>query len=77
MGVQRPLVSAELQHSFRSSVAVLRLVDLAFAGGGAVGLGGRPEHMAFFDALPGRVDLWPPVLPAEAPAEPAAATATN
>ncbi len=67
--VGRPLVSAELQHSFRSSVAVLRLVDLAFAGGGAVGLGGKPEHMAFFDALPGRVDLWPPVLPAEAPAD--------
>lgn len=67
--IDRPLRSAELQHSFRSSVAVLRLVDLTFAGGASVGLGGAPEHVAFFDALPGRVDLWPAVPPADAPGE--------
>ncbi|HEY0276043.1 MAG TPA: double-strand break repair helicase AddA [Paenirhodobacter sp.] len=64
--IGRPLQDAELQHSFRSSVAVLRLVDLAFAAGGSVGLGGAPEHVAFFDALPGRVDLWPAILAAKA-----------
>ncbi|HEY0214207.1 MAG TPA: double-strand break repair helicase AddA [Paenirhodobacter sp.] len=63
--IGRPLQDAELQHSFRSSLAVLRLVDLTFAVGGAVGLGGAPEHVAFFEALPGRVDLWPAVAPAD------------
>ncbi len=47
----------ELKHSFRSSDAVLRLVDACFAGAG--GLGGAPEHLAFHPAMAGRVDLWP------------------
>ncbi|GAB4259951.1 MAG: double-strand break repair helicase AddA [Pararhodobacter sp.] len=52
----------ELKHSFRSSDAVLRLVDQCFSPArGVGGLGGAPEHLAFFDAKPGRVDLWPPV----------------
>ncbi|RWR11467.1 double-strand break repair helicase AddA [Paenirhodobacter populi] len=63
--IGRPLQDAELQHSFRSSVAVLRLVDLSFSAGGSVGLGGVPEHLAFFGAMPGRVDLWPAVAPAD------------
>ena len=25
-----------------------------------------PTHIAFFDSLPGRVDLWPPILPEKA-----------
>jgi ATP-dependent helicase/nuclease subunit A len=52
----------ELKHSFRSSDAVLRLVDRCFdTTQGSGGLGGAPEHLAFFDDKPGRVDLWPPV----------------
>ncbi|MCA2011830.1 double-strand break repair helicase AddA [Cereibacter sphaeroides] len=50
----------ELKHSFRSSDAVLRLVDYCF-GGRSEGLGGAPEHVAFFPKMPGRVDLWPAI----------------
>lgn len=57
----------ELAHSFRSSDAVLRVVDATFNTGaglggtglGGTGLGGAVSHLAFFDSLPGRVDLWP------------------
>lgn len=52
-----------LEHSFRSSDAVLRAVDMTFQPPRDTGLGGAPTHIAFFDALPGRVDLWPPILP--------------
>lgn len=52
----------ELQHSFRSSEAVLRLVDHCFAPqAGAAGMGGAVEHLAFHAAMPGRVDLWPAI----------------
>ncbi|WP_323020256.1 double-strand break repair helicase AddA [Pararhodobacter sp.] len=50
----------ELKHSFRSSDAVLRLVDQCFAGSGS-GLGGAPEHLAFHPGMAGRVDLWPAI----------------
>ncbi len=66
-----PMQDAALLHSFRSSPAVLRLVDAVFQGTGAEGLGGPPRHIPFHEALPGRVDLWPVVTPPEAP-EPAA-----
>ncbi|MBZ4022089.1 double-strand break repair helicase AddA [Rhodobacter sp. TJ_12] len=59
--VQRPLQDAALLHSFRSSLAILRLVDLTFQGAAAAGVGGAPEHLAFHEDLPGRVDLWPVV----------------
>ncbi|MEZ5684433.1 MAG: double-strand break repair helicase AddA [Paracoccaceae bacterium] len=62
--VQRPLRSEALLHSFRSSAAVLQAVDRCFAEAASSGLGGRPEHRAFFD-LPGRVDLWPGIAKAE------------
>lgn len=58
----------ELRHSFRSSDAILRLVDLCFAKDSG-GLGGTPLHLAFREAAPGRVDLWPCVPPAESPEE--------
>lgn len=51
----------ELAHSFRSSDAVLRLVDLTFDARRGRGLGGDVRHIAFHPALPGRVDLWPAV----------------
>ncbi|WP_374292620.1 double-strand break repair helicase AddA [Paenirhodobacter enshiensis] len=66
--IERPLRSDVLQHSFRSAPAVLQLVDETFAGAGAVGLGGAPEHIAFHRAMPGRVDLWPAIArPEDAP----------
>ena len=54
--VERPLV-----HSFRSSRAILRLVDHVFIGDRQAAMGGLLEHEAFFEDLPGRVDFWPVV----------------
>ncbi|HBS49115.1 MAG TPA: double-strand break repair helicase AddA, partial [Rhodobacteraceae bacterium] len=53
-----------LEHSFRSSTAILRLVDLVFEGHPEAGLGGE-KHIAFKEDLPGRVDLWPVIEPPE------------
>lgn len=58
------LNEAALEHSFRSSDAVLRVVDHSFPPDQAEGLGGAPRHIAFFDSMPGRVDLWPVLDPA-------------
>ncbi|MBE3639922.1 double-strand break repair helicase AddA [Mangrovicoccus sp. HB182678] len=55
------LHSRGLAHSFRSAAAVLQAVDLTFPE--VSGLGDPPEHLAFKDRLPGRVDLWPAILP--------------
>ncbi|MCC5970207.1 MAG: double-strand break repair helicase AddA [Pararhodobacter sp.] len=64
-GIDRQLNHMELKHSFRSSDAILRLVDHCFsAQSGANGLGGTVEHLAFHEQMPGRVDLWPMVPPA-------------
>ena len=60
---------AALEHSFRSSDAVLRSVDMTFQPPQDEGLGGAPTHIAFFDRQPGRVDLWPPILPDKADTE--------
>ncbi|RJL21274.1 double-strand break repair helicase AddA [Paracoccus siganidrum] len=57
--VQRPMQQRGLAHSFRSSPAILRLVDAVFQGAAAQGLGDPPRHLAFRDALPGRIDIWP------------------
>ncbi|OYX44599.1 MAG: double-strand break repair helicase AddA [Rhodobacterales bacterium 32-67-9] len=51
----------ELEHSFRSSDAILRVVDLTFDERVNRGLGGDPKHLAFHSDLPGRVDIWPAV----------------
>jgi ATP-dependent helicase/nuclease subunit A len=60
--VGRPLQTLTLDHSFRSAAAILRIVDLVFKGPHLEGLGPEePFHIAFKDAMPGRVDLWPPV----------------
>jgi ATP-dependent helicase/nuclease subunit A len=48
----------ELRHSFRSSAAILRVVDACF-GNISDGLGGEVSHLAFHETMPGRVDLWP------------------
>lgn len=60
-----PLAQLTLEHSFRSSQAILRLVDLTFDDRAGRGLGGEVKHLAFMPDMPGRVDLWPIVPKAE------------
>ncbi|VDS06953.1 ATP-dependent helicase/nuclease subunit A [Paracoccus haematequi] len=84
--VAQPMQQRGLAHSFRSSPAILSLVDTVFQGDAAEGLGDPPRHIAFRDGLPGRVDIWPPLpepdkpdrgdwtTPVDAPAENAADT---
>jgi len=55
---EAPLVDSELAYSFRSAEPILRFVDLTFANAGPSGFDGA-EHIAFKEAMPGRVDLWP------------------
>ncbi|MFV0299785.1 MAG: double-strand break repair helicase AddA, partial [Paracoccus sp. (in: a-proteobacteria)] len=62
-----PMARRELLHSFRSSPAILRLVDAVFQGKAAEGLGEGAHHIAFHENLPGRVDIWPPVAAPEPP----------
>lgn len=57
--------SCGLTHSFRSAPPILRVVDSTFAEGNRTGLGDGVLHKAFKDDLPGRVDLWPVIEPAE------------
>ena len=47
-----------LDYSFRSSPAILRLVDSVFEEQSKAGFS-KVEHLAFHADLPGRVDLWP------------------
>ncbi|SHF35375.1 DNA helicase/exodeoxyribonuclease V, subunit A [Litoreibacter ascidiaceicola] len=56
--IGQPLQRQDLLHSFRSSRAVLGLVDASFTGDLMRGMGGRVEHVAFKQDLPGRVDQW-------------------
>lgn len=65
--VRRAMQQRGLAHSFRSSPAILHLVDAVFQGGAAQGLGDPPHHLAFRDALPGRVDIWPALPEPDAP----------
>ncbi len=63
----RGLQRVELEHSFRSSPAVLAAVDATFAAAGPAGVGGAVRHRAFLAERPGRVDLWPAVVRDDAP----------
>jgi len=56
-----PLHSLSLEHSFRSSPAILRLVDLTFDERAHRDLGGEVKHLAFKHTMPGQVELWPPI----------------
>ncbi|MDG2340290.1 MAG: UvrD-helicase domain-containing protein, partial [Paracoccaceae bacterium] len=49
--------------SFRSSPAILNMVDYTFHEGHAAAIGNRADHEAFKSQMPGRVDLWPVVDP--------------
>lgn len=66
-GAQVPIDERLLLHSFRSSGAILSLVDHCFPGPLAEALGGAFEHRAFFGEMPGRVEIWPPVPKPEKP----------
>lgn len=63
------LVESALEHSFRSSRAVLEVVDQTFTPAQHAALGGGSHHLAFNETLPGRVDVWP-VLQKDDKAEP-------
>jgi ATP-dependent helicase/nuclease subunit A len=55
------LQNASLDFSFRSSAAILKLVDLVFHDSPRAGFRKDSVHQAFKSDLPGRVDLWPVV----------------
>lgn len=63
------LAESALEHSFRSSPAVLGVVDATFTPAQHAALGGGSHHLAFNATLPGRVDVWP-VLEKDDKAEP-------
>ncbi len=53
------LFDLTLDHSFRSSPAILELVDHVFKEDEAAGFAPDGSHIAFHNDMPGRVDLWP------------------
>ncbi|MEM7520540.1 MAG: double-strand break repair helicase AddA, partial [Pseudomonadota bacterium] len=55
----KPFQRQSLAYSFRSSSAILRLVDTVFDPRRRHDFGKDTEHLAFKTTLPGRVDLWP------------------
>ncbi|WP_435165311.1 double-strand break repair helicase AddA [Falsirhodobacter sp. 1013] len=63
---QLGLQDLQLEHSFRSSATILRLVDRTFDDTPPEALGGAMRHIAFRD-MPGRAELWPVVEPSETP----------
>ena len=54
-----PFQNQSLDYSFRSSPAILRAVDRTFNTLPDPRMDEAMTHLAFKDALPGRVDLWP------------------
>lgn len=68
--VNDTLYELPLEHSFRSSPAILSLVDQVFTGELSQGLEKEVHHVAFKSDMPGRVDLWPPVEPSDQKADP-------
>ena len=61
--VDSRLHEVPMQFSFRSSPAILKMVDYTFHEGHADAIGQRSQHEAFKMQMPGRVDLWPAVEP--------------
>ncbi len=68
---QDRLFEVPLEHSFRSSTAILSAVDRTFEGAAADGVGIGISHVAYHGDLPGRVELWPPLDKDEADDAPA------
>ncbi|MFV0491171.1 MAG: double-strand break repair helicase AddA [Pseudorhodobacter sp.] len=58
-GTDKPLQDMQMDYSFRSSQAILSVVDATFAGADASGFTPGQAHRAFHAQMPGRVDLWP------------------
>jgi len=67
---ETPLVDSLLEHSFRSSTAILDVVDTTFCDAVEAGFTPEQTHIAFHADLPGRVDLWPPIPKPEKPEDP-------
>ena len=65
--VGEPFQALDLEHSFRSSPAILDLVDKTFPQSLHPDLGGPSHHIAFQAAMPGRVEIWPPIAPTTHP----------
>ncbi|MBB5721297.1 ATP-dependent helicase/nuclease subunit A [Loktanella ponticola] len=63
--VEDKLHGEALLHSFRSSQAILRVVDETFKRDRAAGLEPNVQHLAFKQNMPGRVDLWPVIEPTD------------
>ncbi|MBR2574096.1 MAG: double-strand break repair helicase AddA [Loktanella sp.] len=57
--IGKPFEATSLDHSFRSSQAILSVVDATFTGDQAAGMDDALTHIAFKNRMPGRVDLWP------------------
>ncbi|WP_342077501.1 double-strand break repair helicase AddA [Yoonia sp. SS1-5] len=57
--IGKPFAVTSLDHSFRSSQAILSVVDATFIRDRAEGMDDSLSHIAFKDTMPGRVDLWP------------------
>ncbi|MEJ8562269.1 double-strand break repair helicase AddA [Yoonia sp. GPGPB17] len=57
--ISKPFEVTSLDHSFRSSQAILSVVDQTFIGDRAAGMDDSLTHIAFKENMPGRVDLWP------------------
>jgi ATP-dependent helicase/nuclease subunit A len=57
------LQTRDMLHSFRSSPAILQVVDATFDREETASVGGKMQHIAFFDQMPGRVELWQPIEP--------------
>ncbi|MEM6311694.1 MAG: double-strand break repair helicase AddA, partial [Pseudomonadota bacterium] len=64
--IEAPFVSRSLEYSFRSSDAILQLVDETFRDQPSAGFVTDQKHRAFHGDKPGRVDLWPVVPPVKA-----------
>lgn len=58
-GAGTPLQQLEMEYSFRSSQAILSLVDKTFEQADQSGFSPEQVHKAHKTNLPGRVDLWP------------------
>ncbi len=65
--IDAPFQALELEYSFRSSPAILRLVDHTFPEHLHESLGHPPHHIAFQDDMPGRVEIWPPIIAESTP----------
>jgi len=57
--ISKPFEVTSLAYSFRSSQAILSVVDQTFVGDRAEGMDDDLTHIAFKENMPGRVDLWP------------------